>query len=71
MRSELDPRDVARRLAGLSALYVAETVAEGGERLRAEAALPANFARAVATRLDELRALDELTRYLHRGRREK
>jgi hypothetical protein len=62
---ELDPKDVTRRLARLAALYVPETVDEGRARLRAEAGSPEAFARGVALRLDELRSLDELTRYLH------
>jgi hypothetical protein len=62
---DLDPADVARRLAALAARYVPETVDEGRARLRAEASAPDAFATAVARRLDELRALDDLTRYLH------
>ena len=65
MTPELDPRAVARRLAALAAIYVPETVAEGRARLRADAQSPDAFATAVARRLEELRALDELTRYLH------
>ena len=64
MTRELDPAEVARRLAALAAVYVPETVAEGQARLRADATGPEAFATAVARRLDELRALDELTRYL-------
>ncbi len=64
MTRELEPADVARRLAALAASYVPETVEEGRARLRAEATCPEAFATAVARRLDELRALDELTRYL-------
>lgn len=67
MKRELDPALVAERLAALAALYVPETVVEGRARLRAEAMAPDAFASAVARRLDELRALDELTRYLHAG----
>lgn len=67
MTRDLDPAAVARRLAALAALYVPETVEEGRARLRDEAARPEAFATAVARRLEELRALDELTRYL-RGR---
>jgi len=65
MRRDLDADDVARRLAELRALYVAETVDEARERLRAEEMAPEVFATLVARRLDELRALDQLTRYLH------
>jgi hypothetical protein len=70
MRNELDGATVARRLAKLAASYVAETVDEGRLRLRTEALAPDAFASGVAQRLEELRALDELTRYLHaRSRR--
>lgn len=65
MPRDLDPRAVAARLAELSALYVPETVQAGRARLRAEAMAPDTMASSVARRLDELRALDELTRYLH------
>ncbi len=65
MASELDPRAVANRLAELARLYRPESVDEGRDRLRADAAAPDAFASAVARRLDELRALDDLTRYLH------
>lgn len=68
MKADLDAAAVARRLALLAKLYVPETVAEGRARLRAEGLAPDAFATAVARRLDELRALDDLTRYLHRGR---
>lgn len=64
MRRELDPAVIAARLAEL---YVAETVAEGRARLRAEAMAPDALASTVAQRLEELRALDELT-HLHRER---
>lgn len=68
MAHDLDPALVAQRLARLAALYEPETVSEGRARLRAEALSPDAFASAVARRLDELRALDELTRYLHARR---
>lgn len=68
MRRELEPDVVARRLAALAVLYVPETVDEGRARLRAEAMAPDAFASQVAQRLEELRALDELTRYLHERR---
>lgn len=68
MRRELEPGEVARRLVALAALYVPETVDEGRARLRAEAMAPDAFASQVAQRLEELRALDELTRYLHAAR---
>lgn len=68
MRSDLDPRRVARRLAALAAIYVPETVEQGRARLRADALSRDAFASAVSRRLEELRALDELTRYLHQAR---
>lgn len=58
----MEPERVASRLRALAALYIPETVAEGRARLRADA----TFAALVARRLDELRALDDLARYLHR-----
>jgi hypothetical protein len=65
MRRELDPTAVARRLATLASLYVPESIDEGRARLRAELMAPDAFATAVARRLDELRALDDLVHYLH------
>lgn len=59
------PRSLAQRLAEISALYIPETVEEARARLRREELASDAFASAVARRLDELRALDELTRYLH------
>ncbi len=69
MARKLEPEAVAMRLAALSTLYVAETVTEGRARLAASALAPDAFATNVARRLEELRALDALTRYLHRARR--
>jgi hypothetical protein len=60
------PEHVAARLAELAALYVPETVTEGRMRLRADALSPEAIASTVAARLEELRALDDLTRHLHR-----
>lgn len=62
----IDPDLVAQRLAQLAALYVPETVEEGRARLQAEAMAPDAIASTVAQRLDELRALDDLARYLKR-----
>lgn len=67
MRRELEPQAVARQLRELAEIYVPETVDGGRARLRADAMAPDAFATRVAQRLDELRALDELTRYLHRN----
>jgi hypothetical protein len=61
MKGELDPERVARRLAALAA---PETVEEGRARLSSEAMAGETFAAAVERRLEVLRALDELTRYL-------
>ena len=58
------PDAVARRLQRLRELYVPESAAEATARLREEAQSPEAFAGAVARRLEELRALDELQRYL-------
>jgi len=60
----LDPAAVALRFAELAAIYVPETVEAGRARLRAEAMAPDSIASTVAQRLEELRALDELARYL-------
>jgi hypothetical protein len=68
MKRELVPAQVAQRLAELSALYVPETVGEARARLRREELASDAFASAVARRLEELRALDDLTRYLHGNR---
>jgi hypothetical protein len=62
----MQPDLVARRLSQLRRLYVAETVEEGRARLRADAMAPDAFVTTVERRLAELRALDELTRYLQR-----
>ena len=63
---EPTPGQVAARLAELARIYVPETVVEGRARLRREAMSPDAMVSTVARRLDELRALDELTRYLRR-----
>lgn len=65
MARELDQVGVERRLAVLREIFVAETVDEGRDRLRREASSKEVFAALVARRLEELRALDDLTRYLH------
>ncbi len=62
------PAGVAERLERLRALYVPERDAEARQRLAHEARVFAPpFAVAVARRLEELRALSDLTTYLHRG----
>jgi hypothetical protein len=65
MRTHLDPVLVGRRLAVLAEHYVPETIDEGRARLRRDRLSSQAFASSVERRLDELRALDELTRYLH------
>ena len=60
----LDPAAVERRLAQLAAMYTPETVARGRARLHAEAMAAENIAATVAGRLEVLRALDELARFL-------
>ncbi|MBA3393912.1 MAG: hypothetical protein H0T89_14795 [Deltaproteobacteria bacterium] len=69
MSGDLDPADVERRLAALAASYVPESVEEGHARLRRDAMAPDAFATSVARNLEELRALDDLTRYLHQNAR--
>lgn len=65
--SELDVEGVAARLEALRARWV-PLDAEEARRLMTPVPADEPFAHAVARRLDELRALLELTRELHRGR---
>jgi hypothetical protein len=66
MEREHDPAAVQARLEQLAALYVPETIEEGEQRLERERPRVAElFENAVERRLEELRALDELARYLH------
>ncbi len=65
MKRELDPAKVAANLERLRELYRPESIVEGRARLARERPVEA-FEVGVARRLRELRALDELTRYLHR-----
>jgi hypothetical protein len=67
MSRELSPTLVSKRLARLRELYVPETEDHARLRLAAEARRDVPFAEGVAMRLAELRALCELTAYLHRG----
>jgi|GEM_PF-4645942 len=64
------PEDVAQRLEVLRRLYVAESDEAARDRLIRERPTPAApvFAVAVQARLQELRALCELTRHLHAGK---
>ena len=67
MTAELSPSAVAARLDRLRAIYRPMTEAEA--RALLEPSRSTSLAAAqVASRLAELRALLELTRYLHRGR---
>lgn len=71
MPSDLAPDKVAARLARLRACSALLNEAEARALLEAPAALPASpksFAQAVSLRLAELRALLQLTKYLHSGR---
>lgn len=63
------PAGVAERLEKLRALYVPESDAEARRRLESEARASVEpLAKGVARRLEELRALSDLTSYLHHGR---
>lgn len=65
MSRDPSPAAVARRLAELARIATLETIPEARARLLGESMASDAFATAVAHRLEELRALDELTRYLH------
>lgn len=67
MTRDLSPTLVSKRLALLRDLYVPETEEQARLRLGPEARREIPFAEGVARRLAELRALCELTVYLHRG----
>lgn len=69
MSVDMSPEAVLARLNELAALYIPETLDEARARLEAERP-PAreSLAEGARRRLEELRALDELTRVLHRGR---
>lgn len=76
MASEIDPIMAQRRLARLAELYVPETIEQGRQRLAADQRLAAEqaeqregFEAGAARRLEELRALCELTKVLHAARR--
>jgi hypothetical protein len=67
MTSSLDPRVVARRLAGLRLRYVPESLDDARARLERERPIKsASFAEAAQQRLAELRALCELATHLQR-----
>lgn len=74
--SEIDPIMAQRRLARLAVLYVPETIEAGRRRLAADERLAVEqaerregFEAGAARRLEELRALCELTKVLHAARR--
>lgn len=68
-RERQPPAGVAERLDELRALYVAERDVDARRRLAAETPRPSEpFAKAVARRLAELRALEDLAGHLHRRR---
>ncbi len=67
MSRDLSPTSVSRRLALLRELYVPETDEQARARLVPEARRDTSFAERVASRLAELRALSDLTAYLHRA----
>lgn len=62
-------KDIDMAIAREHLAAALETVDEGRARLRGDAMSPDAFASAVAQRLDELRALDDMTRYLHHAMR--
>lgn len=68
MSRDLSPHAVALRLEQLRALVATKTAAHAGRLAPGEVAGEA-FAKGVAHRLEELRALCELTEYLHRAAR--
>lgn len=68
--TDLSPAAVQRRLEQLGELHVPETVEEARARLESERPRrQESFDEAVRRRLDEFRALWELTRALQHGRR--
>jgi hypothetical protein len=70
MTAELTAAAVAPRLEELRRLYVPERIEAARERLaRERPARAESFALAAARSLAELRALCELARHLHAGRR--
>ncbi len=68
-RQGMPPAGVAERLERLRAICVPESDSEARLRLDKETRTSTgSFAVGVARRLEELRALSELSSYLHRGR---
>jgi hypothetical protein len=66
MKADLSPAAVRARLDRLRAICVPEGLDDGRRRLAAEARRDVPLERAAAARLADLRALCELTAYLHR-----
>lgn len=71
MTTDMSPAAVGRRLERLRAMWTPEDRATARARLDDQpgSSPPRTFAEAVALRLEELRALCELTAYLHGGRK--
>ncbi len=67
MASDMSPEAVAKRLERLRELYVPMTAEEVRERMEPPASTEP-FEKGVARRLDELRALLDLTKELHSKR---
>lgn len=68
MTSDPDPKLVAQRLEALAALSRPETVDEARARLIADELAPDVFPWLVQQRLEVLRGLDDLMRYLQPAR---
>jgi hypothetical protein len=68
MKHDLSPDAVAERLGLLREVATLETIEETRTRLEAYRSPATPFAEAAGRRLAELRALCELTRYLHSRR---
>lgn len=66
MKGDLDPHAVAARLERLRSAFTPELAEAVARRLAAERPLEPSFAEAARRRLDELRALCELSDYLQR-----
>jgi hypothetical protein len=65
---DLSTTAVAQRLERLRAIFVPESAEQARERVDVGLPSARPFARAVAERLAELRALSELTEHLHQAR---
>lgn len=66
MRADLEPRAVVARLEWLRSAFTPEVAEEVVRRLAVERPCEPSFAEAARRRLDELRALCELSDYLQR-----